>query len=107
MGAAHLSSPGGGHPLLMGDLKPLLLQLFRDLRISKPSRFLKFEKPSSQGLLLPVHKKDRKSTRLNSSHGYISYAVFRLKKPTTPPAGLAPSPRRGRGRRSPPAAAPA
>src|SRR5687768_5545648 len=23
---------------------------------------------------------DRKSTRLNSSHGYISYAVFRLKK---------------------------
>src|SRR5205809_785227 len=25
-------------------------------------------------------KVDRKSTRLNSSHGYISYAVFRLKK---------------------------
>src|SRR5205809_3914520 len=25
---------------------------------------------------------DRKSTRLNSSHGYISYAVFRLKKKT-------------------------
>src|SRR2546422_4195338 len=24
--------------------------------------------------------KDRKSTRLNSSHGYISYAVFCLKK---------------------------
>src|SRR3989304_2817485 len=26
------------------------------------------------------HEKDRKSTRLNSSHGYISYAVFCLKK---------------------------
>src|SRR2546422_3377411 len=26
------------------------------------------------------HAKDRKSTRLNSSHGYISYAVFCLKK---------------------------
>src|SRR5687768_18468292 len=26
---------------------------------------------------------DRKSTRLNSSHGYISYAVFRLKKKNT------------------------
>src|SRR5687768_17769965 len=26
------------------------------------------------------HKQDRKSTRLNSSHGYISYAVFCLKK---------------------------
>src|SRR2546429_1127935 len=28
----------------------------------------------------PVSKQDRKSTRLNSSHGYISYAVFCLKK---------------------------
>src|SRR2546429_2395383 len=27
-----------------------------------------------------VHQEDRKSTRLNSSHGYISYAVFCLKK---------------------------
>src|SRR3989449_5294078 len=26
------------------------------------------------------HPQDRKSTRLNSSHGYISYAVFCLKK---------------------------
>src|SRR2546422_8593794 len=35
-------------------------------------------------LLAPVAvaatKRDRKSTRLNSSHGYISYAVFCLKK---------------------------
>src|SRR3989449_8530959 len=27
-----------------------------------------------------VAERDRKSTRLNSSHGYISYAVFCLKK---------------------------
>src|SRR5687768_17859987 len=27
-----------------------------------------------------LSKQDRKSTRLNSSHGYISYAVFCLKK---------------------------
>src|SRR2546422_7400344 len=27
-----------------------------------------------------ITPKDRKSTRLNSSHGYISYAVFCLKK---------------------------
>src|SRR2546422_5596615 len=27
-----------------------------------------------------VSRRDRKSTRLNSSHGYISYAVFCLKK---------------------------
>src|SRR2546429_4947001 len=30
-----------------------------------------------------VLSRDRKSTRLNSSHGYISYAVFCLKKKTT------------------------
>src|SRR4029434_6104574 len=29
---------------------------------------------------------DRKSTRLNSSHTWISYAVFCLKKTTNPPA---------------------
>src|SRR2546422_6759521 len=29
---------------------------------------------------LPTKLRDRKSTRLNSSHGYISYAVFCLKK---------------------------
>src|SRR2546429_1590498 len=29
---------------------------------------------------LYVSSRDRKSTRLNSSHGYISYAVFCLKK---------------------------
>src|SRR2546429_4524218 len=33
--------------------------------------------------LTPDQVKDRKSTRLNSSHGYISYAVFCLKKKTT------------------------
>src|SRR2546429_7318706 len=31
------------------------------------------------GTVTPI---DRKSTRLNSSHGYISYAVFCLKKKT-------------------------
>src|SRR2546422_2191857 len=34
----------------------------------------------ASGLVL---MKDRKSTRLNSSHGYISYAVFCLKKKKT------------------------
>src|SRR2546422_1318745 len=32
------------------------------------------------GQLPPDVSRDRKSTRLNSSHGYISYAVFCLKK---------------------------
>src|SRR2546429_4308616 len=36
---------------------------------------------------IPLHhdvRVDRKSTRLNSSHGYISYAVFCLKKKNKP-----------------------
>src|SRR3989449_7058820 len=33
--------------------------------------------------LLVVLMRDRKSTRLNSSHGYISYAVFFLRKNNT------------------------
>src|SRR2546422_10908453 len=41
------------------------------------------EKFFSAGASIPMLTKadpDRKSTRLNSSHGYISYAVFCLKK---------------------------
>src|SRR2546429_4334079 len=34
------------------------------------------------GVLTKSESEDRKSTRLNSSHGYISYAVFCLKKKT-------------------------
>src|SRR2546422_5414006 len=38
---------------------------------------------------------DRKSTRLNSSHGYISYAVFCLKKKKKPrPSSTKTKPRR-------------
>src|SRR5256884_3133415 len=46
--------------------------------------------------------RDRKSTRLNSSHGYISYAVFCLKKKTTIPRSLArPLPRQHRSSQHP------
>src|SRR2546429_2827282 len=42
--------------------------------------------------------RDRKSTRLNSSHGYISYAVFCLKKKKTHLPKLAARPHRDRRR---------
>src|SRR2546429_4977254 len=52
---------------------------------------------------------DRKSTRLNSSHGYISYAVFCLKKKKGPRPWASlrtrlrrPVPARTGGRRPPP-----
>src|SRR2546422_6306721 len=36
--------------------------------------------PSGEAIAARPWQEDRKSTRLNSSHGYISYAVFCLKK---------------------------
>src|SRR2546429_2977245 len=42
----------------------------REVWIARPSKAKR----------LPAWRGDRKSTRLNSSHGYISYAVFCLKK---------------------------
>src|SRR5947209_9589836 len=51
---------------------------------------------------------DRKSTRLNSSHANISYAVFCLKKKTQYARGSAPlAPRRGALRSGPQSADPA
>src|SRR2546429_5430237 len=36
--------------------------------------------PRINEMEIVIDEQDRKSTRLNSSHGYISYAVFCLKK---------------------------
>src|SRR2546422_7259347 len=41
--------------------------------------------PQIAAVATPESITDRKSTRLNSSHGYISYAVFCLKKKKQPP----------------------
>src|SRR2546429_7217914 len=53
------------------------LPIFQELLCDEALKF-------AEGLLLKYHPHlfflDRKSTRLNSSHGYISYAVFCLKK---------------------------
>src|SRR2546422_4867968 len=51
--------------------------LFRSLR-ERPIRQAS-ERHKQPPHAFRIHK-DRKSTRLNSSHGYISYAVFCLKK---------------------------
>src|SRR2546430_10576426 len=66
------------HRLRQGERPPI----FRDLRRSRPRR-----RTAQPHLLL--HRRDRKSTRLNSSHSQISYAVFCLKKKKrTPPPRL-------------------
>src|SRR2546422_2264686 len=48
--------------------------------VSKTYRLGKVTVPALERISLRVEAGDRKSTRLNSSHGYISYAVFCLKK---------------------------
>src|SRR2546422_3741006 len=47
--------------------------------VARDEAALREERLEAQEPLLVVAR-DRKSTRLNSSHGYISYAVFCLKK---------------------------
>src|SRR2546422_1347078 len=47
----------------------------RGRRGARPGRARRARRSGS-----PRRARDRKSTRLNSSHGYISYAVFCLKK---------------------------
>src|SRR2546422_2367463 len=61
------SAPGGGeHPGNEPPAQPVAILG------TPPGRF--------DGAEAGPHQRDRKSTRLNSSHGYISYAVFCLKK---------------------------
>src|SRR2546422_8528105 len=54
-------------------------QLARDIEIAR--RFVTIDRWASRAAFTNRRAiSDRKSTRLNSSHGYISYAVFCLKK---------------------------
>src|SRR2546429_6253388 len=52
-------------------------------RLQATLKRLKIQSPCAVPLTTAHRKLDRKSTRLNSSHGYISYAVFCLKKKNT------------------------
>src|SRR5690606_22214496 len=52
-----------------------------ELRNARPQGFRRC--PDSAVMNYRSHSRDRKSTRLNSSHVKISYAVFCLKKKTT------------------------
>src|SRR5256884_5384547 len=62
--------------LLSADA-PTMAVLFPLLEPSLPLQRARKEAPKEAS-------EDRKSTRLNSSHGYISYAVFCLKKKNNP-----------------------
>src|SRR5438067_10016155 len=57
--------------------------LFRSRHCHRPGH--RHHQGDPGGALLHARQRDRKSTRLNSSHVSISYAVFCLKKKTTVP----------------------
>src|SRR2546427_5219835 len=59
----------------VGDLALLLADLALDLRVAVGFLVLLLD-----FLMAHLQARDRKSTRLNSSHSQISYAVFCLKK---------------------------
>src|SRR2546422_7847524 len=54
--------------------------LFRSPRGRDPDHRRRIDRRGDARRVLRGGGRDRKSTRLNSSHGYISYAVFCLKK---------------------------
>src|SRR5687768_18179950 len=56
------------------------LALLRGARVIGTASGANAELLRRYGIEPIIYGEDRKSTRLNSSHGYISYAVFCLKK---------------------------
>src|SRR3712207_8419543 len=84
------SEVGRRHERLVGDGDPVVLlvavaQALEDLDRVGDRGLLDLdglEAALERGVLLEVLAVDRKSTRLNSSHANISYAVFCLKKKT-------------------------
>src|SRR2546422_7340686 len=67
---------------LIEESEQLQLQTALDTHATLSREFPELRVGLIHGRLRPDEKAktDRKSTRLNSSHGYISYAVFCLKK---------------------------
>src|SRR2546429_3942483 len=61
-----------------GLLGPLALRIIPYFAWLPPALAGRAIAAAAEAIALPA--RDRKSTRLNSSHGYISYAVFCLKK---------------------------
>src|SRR5205809_4807437 len=57
-----------------------ILDGIQTVELERAARRAEHGRQHLDGRRLPGAVGDRKSTRLNSSHGYISYAVFCLKK---------------------------
>src|SRR5687768_18616893 len=67
------------YTLSLHDALPIYVDL-ATIREKFSSKLVGYSNADIEAVLLLANEEDRKSTRLNSSHGYISYAVFCLKK---------------------------
>src|SRR2546429_9852643 len=65
------------YTLSLHDALPIFAGLVRT-RVAEPCAVV--DDLDREPVVVQLVEEDRKSTRLNSSHGYISYAVFCLKK---------------------------
>src|SRR5688572_31859100 len=68
------------YTLSLHDALPILQCRHRDRRADQRSRQVQTPQRRHRPALVTGRSRDRKSTRLNSSHSQISYAVFCLKK---------------------------
>src|SRR3712207_7337707 len=77
------SLPGGDHPTMLRSLTEKVLPLADDIVVlpGHGEQTSIGRERTTNPFLLELQE-DRKSTRLNSSHANISYAVFCLKKKT-------------------------
>src|SRR5690242_21131868 len=74
-------------PGVLGDLEVAVERYFPDFALDGQNQpYSRSDEPRNPAALLQVSRggQDRKSTRLNSSHMSISYAVFCLKNITNP-----------------------
>src|SRR5207247_5625365 len=76
--------------LLTGSCSPIDPVYFANAEETGGQLFLLNQFQGEVGKIFDLVRPDRKSTRLNSSHEWISYAVFCLKKKTDVRATLAP-----------------
>src|SRR2546422_9259300 len=69
------------YTLSLHDALPILIGInLDDIRLSSEPILIRGKGKKERYVPFGGSVRDRKSTRLNSSHGYISYAVFCLKK---------------------------
>src|SRR3989475_9378424 len=70
----------GATPVAVADVEEGVARLVAEISLAKPYHSAVLYGSGEDPKLAQRFRRDRKSTRLNSSHSQISYAVFCLKK---------------------------